>query len=146
MPNGKLDSPKEVTTDTVLEGGPPTLQLQKKPHVEVLAPGPLLPPTPNMEVVLQPPVMGDMAAPLHHSQVLQPTTIEVEDGASTPQGDLVHRECPGGPVAPDTPTMVMLASASTPTEFLHDPEPRAGARASSPVGDVGERVLSHATW
>lgn len=130
----------------MLEGGPPALELEKKPHVEVLAPGPLMSTAPDMEGVLQPPVMGDMAAPLHPGQVLQPTTIEVEDGASTPQVDLVHRECSGGPVAPDTPTMMVLASASTPTEFLPDPEPRAGTRASSPVGDVGERVLSHATW
>lgn len=90
--------------------------------------------------------MGDIAAPLHPSQVLQPTTIDVEDGAVAPQVNLVDRECAGGPVTSDTPTMVVLASASTPTEFLPDPEPRTRDRTSSPVGDVGERVLSHATW
>lgn len=122
------------------------MELEKKPHVEVLTPGPLLPATPDIGTVLEPPVIGDMAAPLHPSQVLQPTTIHVEDGGDAPQVDLVHRECTVGPVASDTPTMVVLASASTPTEFLPDPEPRTGDRTSSPVGDVGERVLSHATW
>lgn len=146
LPNGKLDGPKDVTRDAVLQSEPPPLELQKKPNVEVISSGPMLPAASDMEAVLQPPVMGDMAAPLHSGQVLQPTTIEVGDGSSTPQVDLVPRECPGGSVAPDAPTMVVLASASTPTEYLPDPEPRAGARASSPVGDVGERVLSHATW
>lgn len=129
-----------------MEGGSAALELEKKSQVEVLAPGPLLPSTPDMRAVLEPPVMGDMAAPLHPSQVLQPTTIDTEDGVDAAQVDLVHRECPGGPVASDVPTMVVLASASTPTEFLPDPEPRTGDRTSSPVGDVGERVLSHATW
>ncbi|XP_050722864.1 zinc finger protein 358-like isoform X1 [Eriocheir sinensis] len=146
LPNGKLNGPKDVSNETVLEGGSTPLELEKKPQVEVLAPGPLLPATPDLGAVLEPPVMGDMAAPLHPSQVLQPTTIDAEVGAGASQVDLVHRECPGVPVASDVPTMVVLASASTPTEFLPDPEPRTGDRTSSPVGDVGERVLSHATW
>lgn len=130
----------------MLDRGPTPLEMEKKSHVEVLAPGPLLPATPDMGTVMEPPVMGDMTAPLHPSQVLQPTTMDMGDGSEAPQVDLVHRECTGGPVASDTPTMVMLASASTPAEFLPDPEPRTGDRTSSPVGDVGERVLSHATW
>ncbi|KAG0728667.1 hypothetical protein GWK47_032002 [Chionoecetes opilio] len=114
---GKVEDGQAVTPGAVLEAARPPLHLHKKPPLQV----PLLPPPPDMGAALQP-----------------TATLEVEDTAPTPPQ--VPRECPA---PPDTPTMVVLASASTPAEFLAEPQPRA----SSPVavGDVGERVLSHAT-
>ncbi|KAG7153920.1 Zinc finger protein 358-like 4 [Homarus americanus] len=177
LPHEKLDVPKVVTAEPVMnpdniiqpDGSnlpQASMDLTKGSHIlrteeEVLASSQLMPAAPDMEAVsllantavLQPPeVINGITTPLDPSQVLQPTNIDVQDvvtASETSQVSLSTRETSECTSASEAPTMVMLSSVTTPSEYL--PVPQQESNSGNPVIDgtrhqQSERVLSHATW
>ncbi|XP_069958936.1 zinc finger protein with KRAB and SCAN domains 7-like isoform X2 [Cherax quadricarinatus] len=175
IPNEKLNTSKAVSGEpgmrpNVIESNGSSLQqtsmeMTKASHMlrteeEVLSSSQLMPAEPEMDAVsllantavLQPPeVIHGITTPLETSQVLQPTNIDVQDGVAANESNQVtltsreSSEC----TASDAPTMVMLSSVRTPSEYLPVSAPESNT--ANPVIDgarhqQSERVLSHATW
>ncbi|XP_069159047.1 zinc finger protein 480 isoform X2 [Procambarus clarkii] len=177
LPHEKLSTSKVVSNEPVMNSNDiiqpngaslqqPSMDVTKGSHLlrteDVLASSELMPAEPDMEAVsllantavLQPPEVthGITTPHLDTSQVLQPTNIDVQGVVSandTSGVTLSSRESSECTSASDAPTMVMLSSVTTPSEYLPVCDSENGS--SNPVIEgarcqQSERVLSHATW